>query len=91
MVCEESGKVNGAVCPECNGDGVFRLTDCPKRFVGWDLAEAINLSASASKGCLPVAGGLLDQSSWFYQLWTTLESEQNKIDAERIERMRQSK
>lgn len=36
---------------------------------------------------LPTAGGLLDQSAWFIDLWQTMNSEQALIDAERIERL----
>lgn len=85
--CDGLGKFGDDTCPQCSGDGVFRLTSCPKEFVGVELSPAINLSAVASKGCLPVAGGTLDQANWFFDLWQTLESEQNKIEAERIERM----
>jgi hypothetical protein len=49
---------------------------------------AINVASYASKGVMPVAGGLLDQAAWFFDLWTTLESETNKIDSERLERFR---
>jgi hypothetical protein len=31
-----------------------------------------------------VAGGLLDQSAWFIDLWSSLNSEQARIDAERM-------
>jgi len=40
----------------------------------------------ADKGFLPMAGGLLDQSAWFLDLWAAMTNEQNKIDAERMER-----
>jgi len=44
------------------------------------------MAVSADKGFLPCAVGLLDQSSWFLDLWTALHNEQNKLDAERMER-----
>jgi hypothetical protein len=50
------------------------------------MIRAINLAAAADRH-LPQAGGLLDQSAWFVDLWTMLQSEQNKIDADRIERL----
>lgn len=52
------------------------------------MTDAINVASHASKGVMPVAGGLLDQSAWFFSLWNTLESDTNKIDAERMERYR---
>jgi hypothetical protein len=59
------------------------LTICAKRYVGSELVKAINLASLADKH-LPAAGGILDQSAWFVDLWTTIQNEQNKIDAERI-------
>ena len=66
----------------------MRLTQCPREFIGSDLADAINIAAMASKGFLPVAGGLMDQAKWFTDLWAILEADQNQIDAERMEEMR---
>lgn len=78
---------SGRGCDQCDGGG-FSLTECPRTFIGYDLAGAINVASYASKGVMPVAGGLLDQAAWFFDLWTTLESETNKIDSERLERYR---
>lgn len=82
-------------CPVCSGNGCeacdggsFALTACPRRFIGLGMTDAINLASHASKGVMPVSGGLLDQSAWFFSLWNTLESDVNKIDAERMERYR---
>ena len=52
------------------------------------MAQAINLASIASKGTLPVDGGLLDQANWFFEAWQALEGAQNRIDAERIEKMK---
>ena len=75
---------DGVGCSECN-EGHFRLTSCGRRYIGNELVRALNLAALADKH-LPSAGGLLDQSAWFIDLWTTFQNEQNRIDAERIER-----
>jgi hypothetical protein len=75
----------GVGCGECS-KGFFRLTICGRKFVDGEMIRAINLAAAADRH-LPQAGGLLDQSAWFVDLWTMLQSEQNKIDADRIERM----
>jgi hypothetical protein len=42
------------------------------------------MATHAEKGMFPVAGGLLDQSAWFIDLWSSLNSEQARIDAERM-------
>ncbi len=77
----------GQPCTQCGGRGYWVLDGCPKQFVG-DLAQYINLAAVAAKGILPVQGGLIDQSHWFFDLWQALENDQNRIDADRLERMK---
>jgi hypothetical protein len=47
----------------------------------------VNLAAYAMKGNWPIDGGLLNQSAWFFQFTQTLESTQNKIDNERLDRL----
>jgi hypothetical protein len=81
-------------CPECDGDGcgscdggMFTLVECPRKFVPQEIFAAINMSTLAEKGLLPVAGGLLDQSSWYMELMHAMNSECAKVDAERAERM----
>ena len=41
------------------------------------------MTTYADKGVMPVGGGLLDQSEWFIDLWSTVTAEQNAIDRER--------
>jgi len=41
---------------------------------------------AASEHHLPVAGGLLDQSAWWFELRKLLKSEENRIDNERAKR-----
>ena len=74
----------GIGCEYCTG-GFFHLTECSRSYVDAAMVQAINMAAMADKH-LPAAGGLLDQSAWFVRLMTELGNEQNKIDAERIER-----
>ena len=83
------GIANMVACPVCDGvgceacdEGYFEVT-CPHRFVG-DLARFINLAGMCGDNCLPVAGGLLDQSAWFLSLYQRLNSEQNRIESEKI-------
>lgn len=52
------------------------------------MTDAVNLAGLAIQGMLPIAGGVLDQSAWFVDMWTTLAGDQNRIDAEEIERVR---
>jgi hypothetical protein len=40
--------------------------------------------ASLADKHLPTAGGMLDQSSWFIDLWISLQNDSNKIESERI-------
>jgi hypothetical protein len=62
------------------------LQECPRRWIDQRIVEACNLAGIASKGLLPVSGGVLDQSAWFVSVWQMLESEQNRIDQERAKR-----
>jgi hypothetical protein len=55
------------------------------------MTQAINMASYAAKGHLPVVGGLLDQSAWFVDLWSTLESDQAQIDNEIAEERRRGK
>jgi hypothetical protein len=55
--------------------------------LGERLITAVNLASYAMKGDWPGDGGLLSQSAWFFDLVQTLESTQNKIDNERMDRL----
>ena len=72
---------------KCGEAGYWRLDHCPQKYIGGDMMEAINLAAYAMRGDWPIRGGMLDQSSWFVDLVSRLESEQNKIDKEIAERL----
>jgi len=87
VACEESGiGANGDRCEMCDGNGYLRIDGCPRKVIGWEMTQTINLAGYATKGFLPVNGGILDQSSWFVDVWSTLENDQAKIDQERSER-----
>ena len=82
-------------CPACGGfggdcehckDGYFELTECPSKFIGQELIQDIRV-IGASEHHLPVAGGLLDQSAWWFELRSLLKSEENQI-SEEIEKRR---
>lgn len=82
-------------CPECEGDGCeycdegfFKLTECPSRYIGNELISDIQI-VSASEHHLPVAGGLLDQSAWWFELRDRLKRDEMQIKAEREQRQTQ--
>lgn len=75
--CDNTG------CEHCD-NGSFRLSQCAKRYVDDGLVRAINMATRCESGYMPSSGGLLEQSAWFLDLWSMLNSEQNKIDAERM-------
>lgn len=79
-------------CPNCEGDGCtecdegyFKFTECPSRFIGADLIADIQV-VTASEQHLPVAGGLLDQSAWWFELRQLLKSEENRVQDEQQKR-----
>lgn len=54
---------------------------CPRSFCS-DMVLDINMASLADKGALPAAGGLLDQTQWFLDLWAMLGNETERIKAE---------
>jgi hypothetical protein len=81
-------------CPACEGDGCehcsggyFSLTECPSIFIGRDLIDEIRI-VTATEQHLPVAGGLLDQSAWWFELRERLRSEEARIRDEQDKRRR---
>ncbi|HUS38334.1 MAG TPA: hypothetical protein VMX74_02735 [Pirellulales bacterium] len=77
-VCDGDG------CEECN-DGYFQFTECPSKFIGPELISDIQI-VTASEQHLPVVGGLLDQSAWWFELRQLLKSEENRIQEEQQKR-----
>lgn len=73
-------------CIECEGKGVFELTECPRVYVGRAMTDEINLASWAQKGHLPEPGGMLDQPAWFVDMWGALDQDQNQIEADRRKR-----
>lgn len=72
------------------------MTQCPVSAVEPWTSEAMNLVALCSGEMgglsrLPVAGGVLDQSSHFYEVRGVVMDERNRIDAERRRREQAAK
>lgn len=81
-------------CPSCDGDGgeckecdqgYFTITECPAKFIGQELIQDIQI-VTASEHHLPVAGGTLDQSAWWFELKETLRREENRVQDEQSKR-----
>jgi hypothetical protein len=81
-------------CPCCGGSeagcehcdhGFYRVTECPSRYIGKELIQDIRIVTSTEQH-LPVVGGLLDQSAWWFELKTLLKSEENVIENEKAKR-----
>lgn len=87
VTCDGSGMRGDVDCEDCKGFGYVEVDGCPRKYVR-ELNAVINLAAMADKGTLPIAGGILDQSAWFVDMWQLLGSEQNRIDSDRIDRAR---
>jgi hypothetical protein len=75
---------SGDGCEHCK-DGYFEFTECPTRFVGPELIEDIRI-VGASEHHLPSAGGLLDQSAWWFELQSLLKSEETLVQDEQSKR-----
>jgi hypothetical protein len=86
--CEGSGTIGNEPCEECNGTGFITLTHCPRKLIGSEFVEDINLATYAEKGHLPEPGGMLDQEAWFVSLWSTLTSDENRIEQDRRDRLK---
>lgn len=50
------------------------------------MAATVNLADLYSKGLMPVAGGVLDQSAWFLEAARILDRDEETIKAERNNR-----
>ena len=70
----------GKDCEHCK-DGYFEVNECPSKFIGQELIQDIRI-IGASEQHLPVSGGLLDQSAWWFELRSLLRSEEQKITDE---------
>ena len=81
IACPECEEMGGE-CAVCGGEGTIVIDRCPREFVGWDMSDAVGYAIHADKGQWPVAGGLLDQSWWFLELYSRFTGDVNRIEAE---------
>lgn len=79
-------------CPLCNGEGCehcdegwYSVTQCPSEYIGPQMISDIRIVA-ASDTHLPVAGGLFDQSAYWFELRGLLKSEEDRVQADQWER-----
>lgn len=75
---------DGTGCEHCN-EGWYEIDQCPSKYIGQELISDIQIVA-ASDQHLPVAGGLLDQSAWWFELRQLLRSEEHRITEEQMKR-----
>ena len=64
------------------------MTECPQSFIGSELIQDINIVEACNSGVMPVEGGLLNQSAYWFELKSRLESDKAKIEREQAERKR---
>lgn len=64
----------------------WRLTTCPRKYVT-EVVDAVNL-AQLAESHLPVAGGVMEQCSWWVDLWMTFKGDMNQIEVDKSERER---
>ena len=75
-VCNERG------CKECDSKGSYEITSCPQKQIDAELCQFLDLADLFEKGIPPIAGGSLDQASWFLKAYHFLKSEENRITRE---------
>lgn len=73
----------------CEGTGEVAVYRCPNALVTRDLLDAVDVCVWAERGTLPVAGGLLDQTSHFVKVYPIVVGELGEIRRERAKRERE--
>lgn len=51
---------------------------CPSRYIGQEMMYDLHVISSCD-GCLPAAGGLIDQTMWYLELKTQLDRDEMRI------------
>lgn len=73
-------------CDDCNQLGYWIINGCPREFISRRMVDAINVATLCKDGLMPESGGLFEQSSYFIELLNFLNSEETRIENERLER-----
>jgi hypothetical protein len=78
--------IDNAIEIEDDADAMttWKLSQCPREY-SREIVESVN-AAQLAETHLPVAGGTLDQSAWWIELWLAFKSNVNRIEYERAER-----
>ena len=79
-------KCSQAGCDDCDHRGYWIVKGCPREFVSRRVIDAINVATLCKDGVMPEPGGLFDQSSYFVELMHFLNSEEARLENERLER-----
>jgi hypothetical protein len=77
---------SGSGCEECNHEGRYKLTECPRKNLPLWIDELSEAAHYMEQGLPPVVGGSLDQAKWFLQACRKLKSEHAAIDEENAKR-----
>lgn len=69
-------------CPACGGTGWVKIPGCPRRFVTFDVYQAIRWARQiADGGKWPLAGGALDHTECFLGALDRIELEESLYKA----------
>lgn len=79
VVC--GGDPPDAGCDRCGHEGAIEITRCPRRVLPAETQRLMQLLDFASKGQLPVSGGVLDQTQWFLDCLQFFEAESGRLKA----------
>ena len=71
----ECPSCGGKGCTNCEGVGSFELVGCPHDYAD-EMIDFVQIADLFNDGCPPVAGGSLDQASWFVDAARRLKSEE---------------
>ena len=80
--CTECG---GRGCDHCD-QGYYSLHECPQRYIGNEIIADLNIVDQCRDGVLPVSGGLMDQSPYYFELTAAINREVNLIKQEKARR-----
>ncbi len=66
--CRDAPTKNSPICVRLPGrTQPLRITECPNQFCGENARQLVRLAHFAREGCMPIAGGTLDQAQSFME------------------------